>query len=336
MQAMSISSAPHVHRAPPRGAGWLAVGAGHVLRWWSSGARDGVPVVLLHGGPGSGSSPRLAAPFNLRRWRIVRFDQRGCGRSTPLGATYANDTAALVDDIDALRVALGIDTWVVAGGSWGAALALAYAVRHRRRVRGLLLRSPFLTGRVEIEAFFAVGKTRCPAEYAALECELPRASRRGMAAALDRVFAAESEPELQWRVACAWQRYESRFTTPAEAPPAPVFGSMAAARLVAKYRVQAHYLARECFCGEAQLLRAARSLSGLPVAIVHGNEDLICPVHNAERLHAACRGSRLVRVAGAGHNPYHPELLRATRALSAEFLASGAVTQPPATMRDAQ
>src|SRR5690348_15392069 len=127
-------------------ARWLEVGHGHRVYYEQAGAPDGIPVVLLHGGPGSGSSTRQREIVDAERYRIVQFDQRGSGRSTPLGETRHNHTDALIEDIEALRRHLGIERWLVCGGSWGAALALAYAGRHPDRVSGLLLRGTFLTG----------------------------------------------------------------------------------------------------------------------------------------------------------------------------------------------
>lgn len=308
---------PSLATIPGADGGMLDAGGGHRVAWQASGERDGIPVVLLHGGPGSGSSPRHADPFDPARWRMVQFDQRGCGASTPTGATANNDTAALIADIESLRERLGFRAWFVAGGSWGAALALAYAARHRGRVTGLLLRSVFLTGRSETEAFFAAGRKQCPEAAAILAADAPASGGEDTAVALDRSLAGDGDPARQWRVACAWLRLESALD--GVAPDAvPDFGTPAAERLAAKYRVQAHYLARECFLGEPALLAAAAALSGVPTAIVHGTGDLICPAANAGRVHAALAGSRLALVPGAGHGPNHPGMVRmAHRALAA-------------------
>lgn len=313
---------PSVATVPGAAGGVLDAGGGHRVAWQACGARDGIPVVLLHGGPGSGSSPRHADPFDPARWRIVQFDQRGCGASTPTGATANNDTAALIADIEALRERLGFRAWFVAGGSWGAALALAYAARHRERVTGLLLRSVFLTGRVETEAFFAAGREQCPEAAATFAADAPASGGEDTAAALDRALGAGGDPARQWRVACAWLRLESALD--GVVPDAvPDFGTSAAERLAAKYRVQAHYLARECFLGEPAMLAAAAALSGLPAAIVHGCADAICPAANAERVHAALAGSRLALVPGAGHGPNHPGMVSMSRAALAAFAAHG-------------
>lgn len=271
-------------------------------------------MLVLHGGPGSASSARLAAVVPEQHWRIIRFDQRGCGQSTPLGATHDNDTDALMNDIEALRATLCVDKWLLTGGSWGAALALAYAARHKRRVAGLLLRAPFLTDVTDVEAFFTAGGSRCNTEFLALQQALGQPLQSGVVAAINAVMQRDGNFRQQWRVASAWACYEARMAQPDVCPPPPPpFGSAAAQALAAKYRVQAHYLVHSCFLGKATLLSAARKLSDVPVAIVQGDADAICPPANAEWLHAACAGSRLLRVPHAGHDPYHPAMLDAVR-----------------------
>ena len=135
-------------------AAWLDVGQTHRLYYEQAGAADATAALLLHGGPGSGSSPRQRAFFDPAPFRVIQFDQRGCGRSQPLGETAHNHADALIEDIERLRLHLGIDRWLVCGGSWGAALALVYAARHRERVGGLILRGLFLTGHADLAWFF--------------------------------------------------------------------------------------------------------------------------------------------------------------------------------------
>lgn len=287
-------------------SGWLEVGYGHRVWYAHGGGADAIPVVLLHGGPGSGSTPRQREIFDAAHWRIVQFDQRGCGRSAPLGETAHNHTDALIDDIEALRVHLGIERWLVCGGSWGSALALAYAARHRERVLGLLLRGVFLAGRADLDWFFHGAAAFAPQANEEFLKRIPRQWRRSVATWLDRCFSG-TDAERQLRVAAAWQDYETRLEHPHAATIAPEsMGAEAARRLIAKYRVQAHYLARRCFLGEAAVLRAAAELRGVPVALVHGRRDLICRPQNAWRVHRAITGSRLAWVGQGGHDPFHP------------------------------
>lgn len=308
-------------------AGWLEVGHGHRVYYEEAGAPDGVPVVFLHGGPGSGSSARQREIVDARRYRIVQFDQRGCGRSTPLGETAHNHTDALIEDIEALRRHLRIERWLVCGGSWGAALALAYAGRHRERVAGLFLRGTFLTGSEDLDWFFHGVAALVPEAHEEFVQVVPRRWRRNIVAWLDRCFARGDE--RCGRIAAAWQAYEDRLTS-AQMPASRVASSPLAApvgeastRLVAKYRVQAHYLQRRCFLGEPELLRAASTLRGVPVAIVHGELDKVCRPINAWRVHRACVGSRLAWAAQAGHSPWHPATSALSRSATDCFAANG-------------
>ncbi|MET0225626.1 MAG: alpha/beta fold hydrolase [Dokdonella sp.] len=316
------SDFPPAPAPPAADSGWLDVGHGHRVWYEQSGARHGIAVVLLHGGPGSGSTPRQREIFDAQRYRIVQFDQRGCGRSTPLGETAHNHADALIADIEALRAHCGIERWLVCGGSWGASLALAYAAKHRERVSGVLLRGTFLTGRADLDWFFHGVAGFAPQANADFLAEIPRNWRRSVVSWLDRCFAG-SDRERMLRVAAAWQTYETRLdSTHAAAVSVAALGSDAQARLIAKYRVQSHYLARRCFLGEKALLRAAAALRGVPVGIVHGSNDRVCRPHNAWRVQRACGGSRLAWADQAGHDPWHANAFRLLRSATDAFAAT--------------
>jgi proline iminopeptidase len=306
-------------------AGWLDVGHGHRLYYEQAGTPDGSPIVLLHGGPGSGSNVRQREIADAAHWRIVQFDQRGAGRSTPAGETAHNHTDALIADIEALRETLGIKRWLVAGGSWGATLALAYAARHRDRVSGVLVRGTFLASREDLDAFFYGAAAFAPEAHETFLRIAPRRWQRNIVDWLDRCFARD-DPRCA-EIAAAWQAYEMVLSgdRPSTSRTAPAVSpdSDAAARLVAKYRVQAHYIARRCFLGEAAVLRAANALRGVPVAIVHGERDLVCRPANAWRVHRTCAGSRLAWAIGAGHSPWHPATFALTRSALECFAADG-------------
>jgi len=322
--AMTSTGAPTIDPADAAlGNGWLDVGHGHRIHYEESGNPRGVPIVLLHGGPGSGSSPRQRAFFDPSVFRIVQFDQRGCGRSEPLGELAHNNTAALVGDIERLRRHVGIERWLVCGGSWGATLALAYAAAHRERLAGVLLRSVFLAGRADIEWYFDGSRAVAPQPHEEFEAHIPRRWRRRVVTYLDRSLRG-GDAEKAERLATAWMRYEAALNgpDPAErhAVPAPPGGAVA---LCAKYKVQAHYLAQRCFLGHGAVLRAAASLGGVPVALIHGTRDLICLPRGAWRVHRACPGSRLRWAAGAGHDPFHPAADALLRSALACFAADG-------------
>lgn len=298
-------------------SGMLLRDHGHRIHYAVRGSAHAPALLILHGGPGSGSSPGLARPFDFFDGQLIQFDQRGCGASTPLGATGHNDTAALITDIEALRRELQIQRWLVAGGSWGATLALAYAAAHRAQVAGLLLRNVFLAAPREIRAFFDAAKQHGADLCAAL-------AERGiqnpdLAAALNHFFVKESDPVHLLAIAGQWRNAELVL---AGSRPAvlPVPDSKEAQTLIAKYRVQAHYLANACFLGEAAVLAAARSAAGIPAAIAHGLQDPICAPDNARRVHTAMPGSTLTLVPGAGHDPFHPGMLQAARQGLAQLL----------------
>ena len=326
IESMSSSPVPIVPSASAAfDAGWLDAGDGHRLYYEQAGATDGVPVVLLHGGPGSGSTVRQRDFFDGQRYRIVQFDQRGSGRSTPLGETRHNHTDALIADIETLRTRLGIERWLVCGGSWGSALAIAYAARHRDRVAGLLLRGIFLTGKGDLDWFFHGVAALAPEANAAFLRVVPRRWQRNVVAWLDRCFARD-DPRCG-QIASAWQAYELALSgdhlAPRSGPISRAPESEPSQRLVAKYRVQAHYLRRRCFLGEPAVLRAAGALRGVPVAIVHGERDRICRPINAWRLHRACAGSQLAWARQAGHNPFHPATATLLRTAADAFVSTG-------------
>lgn len=297
-------------------AALLPVGDGHVLHWEATGAVDGIPALVLHGGPGSGGSAALYGCFDLARYRIATFDQRGAGRSTPRGETRHNDTAALVADIERLRHHLGIASWLVVGGSWGATLALAYAARHPRAVRGLLLRNLFVPSEPELDWFFQQAAVQHPAAWQSLADLAPPAERGRLLPWLGRVFAGADAP-LQARVAAAWLGWELALA--GQAPGLPPAGE-ALQRAIDRFKVQAHYLRHGCWTGLADW-RGLAGL-GLPALFLHGERDRVCRPAAARAVQQVLAGSGFVTV-DAGHDPFHPAMAAAmVRALDT-FAATG-------------
>ena len=290
----------------PFASGWLAVGHGHRIYWEQCGNPDGLPVLMLHGGPGSGASPRQRQCLDPGRYRLVLFDQRGCGRSTPLGETRHNSTPHLLADIEALRRQLGIERWLVFGGSWGATLAAVYAAAHRRVVVGVVMRALFLTGRRDLDWFFEGGAAaQFPEAWAAFSAAVPAGRRqprlRQLAAQLDDASRADATA-LAWR---DWERVLCG-QPPAEPP------SAEEARLLrARYRIQAAYMARRCDLGDAAVSRALARLSGLPVAFLHGRRDWVCRIANVYRAQRALPTAQVRPVADGGHDPFTPGMLGA-------------------------
>lgn len=287
---------------------------GHSVWFEQSGRPDGEPLVFLHGGPGSGCVAAHRRFFDPQRWHAVLFDQRGCGRSTPRGGVEQNTTAHLVADMERLRERLGIDRWVVFGGSWGSTLALAYAQRHPQRVRALVLRGIFLARRCEID-WFVHGLHSFLPEVGAHFVSLVPKQRRDDPVGWYHAAVFGTDPALAVQAARTWSSVESAamlLTQPArgggggEEPDDAV--------ILAKARVQLHYIANGGFLGEAQLLHDAGRLAGIPTWIAQGRLDTICPPRSAFELAHALPHARLSMVEGAGHSAFEPGIADALMA----------------------
>lgn len=302
----------------PWQAGLLDVGDGHAIHFEQCGNPDGLPLLVLHGGPGSGCSPRMRQLFDPARFRVVLFDQRACGRSTPRGECAHNTTAELVADIERLRRHLGVERWLVTGGSWGAALAVAYAAAHRDACAGAILRGIFLTGPADLEWFFSGAGRLFPQVWQALDQAVPGERHRALAERLFDAVLGDDE-RIAAEAVRRWMQWEATLDGSAPAPLPEFPDTDIRAALLAKYLVQAHYLRHGCFLGETRLLDLAATLGALPVAILHGEKDLVCRVENARRLHRAVPGSRLRIVADAGHNPFVASMQQALIDAAAHF-----------------
>jgi proline iminopeptidase len=282
-----------------------------------------MPLVFLHGGPGSGCSPRHRQLVDPERFRIVLFDQRGCGRSTPRGETAANSTTHLVADIERLREHLGIERWLVFGGSWGSSLALAYCAQHPTACLGTILRGIFLTGRADIDWFFRDAGALRPEAWARLVAPLNDAQRANIA---EHYLTAVRAPDRDAAIAAVerWMQWETALSGPGRNPPElpPLEGDAVAAALD-KYRIQAHYLAHECFIGEDLALKFAAALGEIPTAILHGRQDRVCRPQNALKLHHALPGSRLGFIDDAGHNPFDAPMTEALIGAASHFHRHG-------------
>lgn len=307
----------------PLSTGYLDVGDGHLLYFETCGNPRGLPVVVLHGGPGSGTSTKMRTLYDPERFHTVLFEQRGCGRSLPLGELHANDLNALIADIERLRLHLGIARWLVSGGSWGATLALAYAANAPQAVLGILVRSVFLADDQDIHWFFQGAKTLAPQAWEALAAQVAP-ERSGLLSGLHQCLNG-NELTLARQAAVAWARYEQSLAQAGQALlPSPELDDLATQdRLVRKYRIQAHYLAHQCFLGETGIFSLIARLPAVPVAIVHGRLDGVCQPENARRLQQAIPGSRLAWAEGAGHDPFHPAMSSAWIAFLHHFSEEG-------------
>lgn len=284
----------------PHASGHLTVDWPHAIYWEESGNPDGVPVLFLHGGPGAGTSPMHRRFFDPSHYRIILTDQRGAGRSTPLAETNGNDTQALIRDLENLRVARGIERWVVFGGSWGSSLALAYAQAHPDRVIGLILRGIFLCEEEEVDWFlYGMGKFFPEARRRFLEA-IPEAERHDPLEAYWRRLS-DREPQIHMPAARAWGRYEAECST-LKPNPDMVQAFFEGPSALALARLEVHYFRNKLFLEEGQLLRDVPKIRHLPCVIVQGRYDVICPPVSAWKLAEAWPEADLQMVPDAGHS----------------------------------
>ena len=313
---------PYSPRAP-YACGQLDVGAGHLLYFEQYGNADGIPMVYLHGGPGSACSPRHRQFFDPTVCRVILFDQRGCGRSVPRGALHHNTTDALVSDIEALRQHLGIDRWLVVGGSWGAGLAVAYAAAHPSACLGLVLRGVFLGRAADLDWFFKDAAQLLPDAWQQLIRVAPSNAGEDV---LQWLHAGLHGASVEVALACAtaWEAWEHSLSQHQKMPPRVLNANGSEAALVLdKYRLQSHYLVHHCFWNEAGLLKQAQGLAGMPTAIIHGRLDWICRAQAAWDLHHNLPGSRLHWVEGCGHSPFEPAMADALIGSIGHFVTHG-------------
>jgi len=299
----------------------LDTGDGHRLYLAQYGKATAPAAVVLHGGPGSGTSPSVLEWFDLSRQRVVLFDQRGAGLSQPHGELVNNNSQRLVADIELIRTQLGIEQWMVVGGSWGATLALLYAGAHADRIRGLVLRGSFLASARELHWFFQSLRAMVPQAWAQMTEGWSETQQADVLQTLRQALLGD-DPTAANDAARRWSNYESalmramegKLDTPLVAakskeparPQEPV-----TARTLGKYRLQAHYLSQNCFCKEADLLEAAAAMRDKPMVIIHGTHDLICPPENAIKLKAANPNGRLMWVERGTHTPADPSITAA-------------------------
>jgi proline iminopeptidase len=285
----------------PFRSGRLAVTDGHELYFEEAGNPHGIPVVILHGGPGGGCNPTMRRFHDPRRFRIVLFDQRGCGRSTPHAALTANTTWDLVADIERLRRHLGIERWHVMGGSWGSTLALAYAETCPEPVLSLLLRGVFLLRSAEIAWFYQEGcNWLFPDAYEAFAAPIPELERYDMVSAYYRRLT-DPDPATRLHAARAWSTYEGATLSLIQDPDrVRMFASDRYALAFA--RIECHYFVnRGFFDRDDQILAHLHRIRNIPAVIVHGRYDVVTPLKNAWDLKAGWPEADLRIVADAGH-----------------------------------
>ncbi len=290
----------------------LDVDARHSLYWEESGNPDGIPVVFLHGGPGAGTAANHRRFFDPAAYRIILFDQRGAGRSTPYAETIDNTTDHLIEDIEILRRHCDIEQWLVFGGSWGATLAVAYAARHADRCLGLILRGVFLGRQRELDWFFGGVQTVFPEAWERFIGYLPELERGEVLAAYHRRLMNEA-PDIHGPAARAWNGFESACSTlrsSAREAMANGSASIQGSSSLSLARIEAHYFVNDMFLRKALLSQVSR-FHHLPGMIVQGRYDMICPMTTARELHQSWPGAILEIVEDAGHSAMEPGIRRA-------------------------
>jgi len=301
--------------------GRLKVSPVHELYFEESGNPDGKPVVFLHGGPGGGTSREMRRFFDPKRYRIVLYDQRGCGRSTPHASLEENTTWDLVADTERLREHLGIARWQVFGGSWGSTLALAYAQKHPERVTELVLRGIFLLRRSELEWFYQSSEGAAslfPDLWEHYLAPIPEEERYDLMRAYYRRLTSTDARERN-AAARAWAVWEGA-TSHLRTDPAYVGKFRDSGYAAAFARIECHYFVNNGFleCDD-QLLRDVPKIRHIPAVIVQGRYDVVCPMRSAWHLHRAWPEAQLVIVPDAGHSAFEPGIAKALRKATDRF-----------------
>ena len=311
-----------------RRSGFLRVDDLHEIYWEESGNPDGLPVIGIHGGPGGGSSPEMRRFFDPTVYRIILVDQRGCGKSTPHSELQGNDTWSLVSDMEAVREKLGIEKWVLFGGSWGSTLALTYAVTHPERALGLILRGIFLLTASEVRWFYQEGASRLfPDAYDRYVAPIPEAERDDLLHAFHRRLTGDDR-KARRAAAKAWACWEGETITiqgPASRPKRFEEDDFADAFA----RIECHYFVNKGFFPKDGWLleQAQEKLKDIPGRIVHGRYDVVTPLSSAWALSKVWPSARLDVVSNAGHSSLEPgivdKLIRATREFGRELRTNG-------------
>lgn len=303
----------------PFHVGRLKVSPIHDLHFEQCGNPTGKPVVVVHGGPGAGSSPRQRQFFDPRVYRVILFDQRGCGKSTPHASLDENTTQHLVADMEALRAHLGIARWQVFGGSWGSTLGLAYAQAHPSAVTELVLRGIFLGRQQEIDWVYQGGNLgRLFPEGWARFLEPVPADKRGDLMHAYQALLASGDAASQLRAARAWNVWETLLSH-LVASPEDLAEAEEEENAVATARLEIHYFVNHCFVTETQLLEGVAAIRHIPTVIIQGRYDLVCPLENAWDLHRVWPEAEFQIIADAGHSAYEPNTCRALVAATDRF-----------------
>jgi proline iminopeptidase len=303
----------------PFGKDMLSLGDGHQMYWEQSGNPNGWPVVFLHGGPGAGANPVHRRFFDPRFYRIVIFDQRGAGRSLPLGNLTKNTTRHLIEDIETLRRYLNIKKWLILGGSWGSTLALAYGIKHTKRCAGFILRGIFLGDTSELDWFLYGIRNIYPEPWKIFTGFLSKEEQKNL---LDAYYwrLIDPDPLVHMPAAEAWSHYErscSVMLVDFKSINQP--NGLANNQILALARIEAHYFKNGMFIKDGYLIRNIAAVCDTPVTIVQGRYDMICPIVSADQLATAWSGANYVIMPTAGHSALEPDISMALIKATEDF-----------------
>jgi proline iminopeptidase len=290
----------------PYSSGFLSVDGGHSLYWEQSGNEHGIPVLLLHGGPGAGATPTHRRFFDPDHYRIVIFDQRGSGRSHPLGSLENNTTRHLVQDMETLRKHLHIERWHLFGGSWGATLAMHYALAHPARCISMMLRGVFLCEQEEINWFLYGMRTVFPEAWEQFAGFLPEHEQQDILSAYCKRLNGD-DAKARMEAAIRWSLYEGACSSLL-----PNFETITTdeqkQHALALARIESHFFKNEALAPEHSFLKNIDKIRAIPAVIIQGRYDMICPMQTAYKLHHAWREADYIVVPDAGHSALDPPL----------------------------
>jgi proline iminopeptidase len=300
----------------PYHATWIERSYGHKIYVELSGNPHGKPIIFLHGGPGGGTNPKQRQFFDPNHYQIILFDQRGCGQSKPLGETNGNTTQDLLSDIEAIREYFGIKHWIIFGGSWGSALALAYATQYPETIKALILRGIFLSRKWELDWFLDEVKVFFPEAYQTLVKFLPNHKRDDLIKNYSELVFS-SNLKISGPASVTWNRFESSLLK--LLPQAEENNTLTDEDIqneIARARVQLHYIKDQCFIDGKKILKEVKKLKDIPTTIIQGRYDMVCPPITAYELYQCMPHANLIIVPDAGHSASEPsmtkELVKAT------------------------
>jgi proline iminopeptidase len=298
---------------------FLETGSKHSVYVEQSGNPDGFPVVFLHGGPCSGTKPDHRRFFNPKHYRIILFDQRGCGLSLPFGELENNTTQDLIDDMERIRKQLRIDQWLVFGGSWGAALGLLYAQQHQENTAGIIVRAVFLARQQDLDWFAKDGANRIyPEQWQQLVAFIPEQSEANLLPGLCAALWGEDEVSKR-RVAREWMAWGGQVALGNDYQPRDESQHITG-KMVKQVRMELHYARHNYFIKENQILEECAILCNIPIIIIHGRMDFVCPIEAGMKLHQALPHARYIVLPNAGHIAQGPEMIDALVSATDEYI----------------